>query len=231
MSVDPGEQLRFALESELCDLVASDDLAALVIARHGARRQRRAAAAALCVALAGIGVPLGLMSAPTRSGPVELRLASYVLKLPHRYHLSEGKATPCAVVQAASPVDTGSTTDPGESPLSVDQPKIAAAATSAGGCVLMMITASFTPAAPGSKGDPNIPPGAKQVAVGMYQAWLVPVGYWGPPYVPPHSAKPRVEGLVIEVRTPGRQIQDLVIGSSGLSRAALISLVSNNLSS
>jgi hypothetical protein len=94
-----------------------------------------------------------------------------------------------------------------------------------------MITGSFTPTTSGSRGDPNIPTGAKEVAVGSYHAWLVPVGYWGPAYVPPHSAKPRVQGRVIEVSTPGGQIQDLVIGSSGLQQAALILLVPNNLSS
>ena len=70
-----------------------------------------------------------------------------------------------------------------------------------------------------------MPRGATQVTVGRYRAWLAPPGYVpsgdGPALVPP----PCRHALVIE--GDGR---DLVIGASGLSRSALVSLVSAGLS-
>jgi hypothetical protein len=53
--------LKFALESELDDVLPSADLAGLVIERHRKSRRRRVAGAvSLVVVCAGIGVPIGL---------------------------------------------------------------------------------------------------------------------------------------------------------------------------
>jgi hypothetical protein len=61
--------LRIALESELDDVLPSEDLAELVIARHRKIRRRRVAGAvSLVVVCAGIGVPLGL-SGPSGKPP------------------------------------------------------------------------------------------------------------------------------------------------------------------
>jgi hypothetical protein len=59
--------------------------------------------------------------------------------------------------------------------------------------------------------------------VGRYRAWLVPGGYGQPGRIT----------LVIEGTARGKvtgQLQDLVINSTGLSRAALVSAVSAGLS-
>jgi hypothetical protein len=76
------------------------------------------------------------------------------------------------------------------------------------------------PASPGRSGA-DVPRGAIQIAVGRYRAWLAPPGYVasgdGLALVP--------TALVVE-----GDGQDLVIGASGLSRSALVSLVSAGLS-
>jgi hypothetical protein len=86
----------------------------------------------------------------------------------------------------------------------------------------LMLTPPFRPTAPGSGGDPNIPPGARGIGVGHYRAWLIPGG----------SERPGGLTLVIEGARGGGtgQIEDLVINSTGLSQAALVSAVAAGLS-
>ena len=62
MSIHADDEfsLKIALESELDDVLPSEDLAGLVIARHRKVRRRVAGAVSLVVVCAGIGVPLGL---------------------------------------------------------------------------------------------------------------------------------------------------------------------------
>jgi hypothetical protein len=58
---DDEFSLKIALESELDDVLPSEGLAGLVIARHRkVRRRRVAGAVSLVVVCAGIGVPIGL---------------------------------------------------------------------------------------------------------------------------------------------------------------------------
>ena len=71
MSIHADDEfsLRIALESELDNVLPSEGLAGLVIARHRKIRRRRVAGAvSLVVVCAGIGVPLGL-SGPGGKAP------------------------------------------------------------------------------------------------------------------------------------------------------------------
>lgn len=152
MSIHADEELslRLALVSELDDVTPRDDLADLVLARYRKGRRRRFASMfGLFVVFAGIGVPIGVASTsggePARPGQVALRLGSYTLTLPGRYHLSDADAGPCA---------TGAR-------------DAVAAAASPGVCVLMLLT-------PPGRADPAIPRGSKEVTVGRYRAWLAP---------------------------------------------------------
>ena len=208
MSIQADDEfnLRLALMSELDDVAPRDELAHLVIARHRkVRKLRFAGVCGLFVVFAGIGVPIGVASTSggtaARPGPVALRLGSYTLTLPDRYHLSDARTAPCATGAGAAQETT---------------------AIASGVCVLMFF---MPPARPGQAGQ-DVPRDAKQVTVGRYRAWLAPPGYTpsgdGPGLV--HPARVNT-ALVIE--GDGR---DLVIGASGLSRSALVSLVSAGLS-
>ena len=195
MSIHADDEfnLRLAIDSELDDVTPRDGLADLVIARYRKSRRRRFAGVfGLFVVFAGIGVPIGVAgtsggTAAARSGPVMLRLGSYTLTLPDRYHLSDARTVPGA---------TGAGAGQG------------AAAVASGVCVLMIL-------GPG-RADQGVPRDAKRVTVGHYRAWLAPPGY-----------APAGDGTALVIQGDGR---DLVIGATGLSRSALVSLVSAGLS-
>ena len=212
MSIHADDEfnLRLALDSELDDVTPHAGLADLVIARYRKGRRRRfAGVVGLFVVFVGIGVPAGIAStsggaqdgAAGRPGPVALRLGSYTLTLPDRYHLSDAKTAPCATGAGA-----------------VQE----VAAVSSGVCVLMFF---MPPAGPGRAG-PDVPRGATEVAVGPYRAWLAPPGY-----VPSGDGAALVHtalvGTALVIEENGR---DLVIGAAGLPRSALVSLVSAGLS-
>jgi hypothetical protein len=208
---DDEFNLRLALMGELDDVTPHAGLADLVIARHRKGRRRRfAGVVGLFVVFVGIGVPVGIAStsggapdgAAARSGPVSLRLGSYTLTLPDRYHRSDATTAPCAT-------GTGSRQE--------------AAAVASGVCVLMffMPPADLGHVGRSGQAGQDVPRGAREVTVGRYRAWLAPSGY-----APSGDrAAPVPTALVIE-----GDGQDLVIGASGLSRSALVSLVSAGLS-
>jgi hypothetical protein len=206
---DDEFNLRLALDGELDDVTPRAGLADLVIARYRKGRRRRfAGVVGLFVVFVGIGVPAGIAStsggpdgAAGRPGPVALRLGSYTLTLPGRYHLSDARTAPCATGAGAVPQ---------------------VAASSPGVCVLMFF---MPPAGPG-RGGPGVPRGATRVAVGPYRAWLAPPGY-----VPSGDGAALIRtplvGTALVIEGEGR---DLVIGASGLRRSALVSLASAGLS-
>ena len=68
---------------------------------------------------------------------------------------------------------------------------------------------------------PDVPRHAEQVTVGHYRAWLAPPGY------APALVRTALVRTALVIEGDGR---DLVIGASGLSRSALVSLVSSGLS-
>jgi len=197
---DDEFNLRLALDSELDDVTPHAGLADMVITRYRKGRRRRfAGVVGLFVVFVGIGVPVGIAStsggapdgAAARSGPVSLRLGSYTLTLPDRFHLTDAKTAPCATGAGAARET---------------------AAVASGVCVLMFF---MPPASPGQAGQ-DVPRGAREVTVGHYRAWLAPPGY-----------VLSGDGTALVIEGDG---QDLVIGASGLSRSALVSLVSAGLS-
>ena len=113
MSIHADDEfnLRLALDGELDDVTPRAGLADLVIARYRKGRRRRfAGVVGLFVVFVGIGVPAGIAStsggapdgAAARPGPVALRLGSYTLTLPGRYHLSDARTAPCATGAGAA---------------------------------------------------------------------------------------------------------------------------------
>jgi hypothetical protein len=201
VAISAEDELRLALRAELRDVEPGDGLAATVIARYRRGRRRRAAGAAT---LSTAIVAIGVLLGVT-SAPGR--------PSPVELHVSSYTLTlPDRYHLAHSP-----------RPISpASQQRVAAAAAADGRCVSMQLTAPFSP---GTAGDPNIPRGAPEVMVGPYHAWLIPGGC--------SSRIPlnRQHQLVIEMSAAHGQIQDLVIGASGLAPDALISLVARNLSS
>jgi len=200
---DDEFNLRLALDSELDDVTPHAGLADLVITRYRKGRRRRfAGVVGLFVVFVGIGVPVGIAStsggapdgAAARSGPVSLRLGSYTLTLPDRFHLTDAKTAPCATGAGAARET---------------------AAVASGVCVLMFFMPPASPGQAGQSGQ-DVPRGAREVTVGRYRAWLAPSGY-----------VPSGDGTALVIEGEG---QDLVIGASGMSRSALVSLVSAGLS-
>ena len=218
MSIHPDDEfsLRAGLEIELGGVVPDDGLADVIITRYRrGRRLRVAGAIGLVIVFAGIGAPLGLgASAPTDPGHTVLRLAAYTLTLPGQYQLVAARSAPCGPRYGS--------TVPGAAAAGYQQagPEAAAAADPSGGCVVLLLTPPFKPKAPGSRGDPNVPRGARGITVGHYHAWLIPPGY----------ARSGGVTLVIEGAAGTGQMQDLVIDSTGLSSAGLVSAVSAGLS-
>jgi len=203
---DDEFNLRLALDSELDDVTPHAGLADLVITRYRKGRRRRfAGVVGLFVVFVGIGVPVGIAStsggapdgAAARSGPVSLRLGSYTLTLPDRFHLTDTKTAPCATGAGAARET---------------------AAVASGVCVLMFFMPPASPGQAGQSGQSgqDVPRGAREVTVGRYRAWLAPSGY-----------VPSGDGTALVIEGEG---QDLVIGASGMSRSALVSLVSAGLS-
>ena len=218
MSIHPDDEfsLRTGLEIELGDVVPGDGLADVIITRYRRGRRRRVAGAiGLVIVFASIGAPLGLgASAPTDPGHTVLRLAAYTLTLPGQYQLVAARSAPCRPRNGGT---VPRATAPGYQQAG---PDTAAAADPSGRCIVLLLTPPFTPKESGSAGDPNIPPGARGITVGRYHAWLIPDGY----------GRPGGETLLIEGTTGTGQIQDLVINSTGMSQAALVSAVSAGLS-
>jgi hypothetical protein len=216
VSIHPDDEfsLRTGLEFELDDVVPGDGLADVIITRYRrGRRRRMAGAIGLVMVFAGIGVPLGLSaSASPDPGHTVLRLAAYTLTLPGQYQLVAARSAPCRPRGAAT-----ASAVPGLQQPALD---MAAATDRSGHCIVLMLTPPFRPTAPGSGGDPNIPHGTRSIGVGRYQAWLIADG----------SGRP--SGITLLIEGPARtgQVQDLVISSTGLSRAALVSAVSAGLS-
>jgi hypothetical protein len=196
---DDEFNLRLALDSELDDVTPHAGLADLVITRYRKGRRRRfAGVVGLFVVFVGIGVPVGIASTSggtaEGAGPVPLRLGSYTLTLPDRFHLTDAKTAPCATGAGAARET---------------------AAIASGVCVLMFFMPPASPGQAGQSGQ-DVPRGAREVTVGRYRAWLAPSGY-----------VPSGDGTALIIEGEG---QDLVIGASGMSRSALVSLVSAGLS-
>ena len=219
MSIHPDDEfsLRTGLEIELGDVAPGDGLADVIITRYRRGRRRRVAGAiGLVIVFAGIGVPLGLGAGTSADpGHTVLRLAAYTLALPGQYQLVAARSAPC---RPRSGITVPGAVAPGHEQAG---PQAAVAADSSGRCIVLLLTPPFRPTAPGSGGDPNIPHGARGITVGRYHAWLIPAGDGQPG---------GITTLLIEGPVRTGQVQDLVIRSTGMSRAALVSAVAAGLS-
>jgi hypothetical protein len=216
-----------------------------VSTRNGHFRRGRylAVAAAAIVAAAGAAISLSLGGGASAT-PI-LKLDSYSLRLPVRYHLTAATTTNCGLVAVVGiPAPTG-----GSSPIhipAVDQSNIATAASASGACISMVLSPTYVPT-PGTA-DPNVKPNSTPETIEGLQAWLssgpaletatgnpgriVIVGNSAQAPLPSSgssSRAPNALSLLIEVPGSGGTMQDLVISETGLTQSTFLSLVSANL--
>lgn len=188
----------------------------------GAPRRRAyfAGVVAAMTAAVGIAVPLSIAGGTSRT-PV-LKLASYSLRLPAKYHLTAATASACTpMVLWAPPAQGGDATTPSYAPTD------AAAATAAGGCLVMVLAPPYTPTA--AQPDPEAAVSGKQPAqVGPYHAYIRTGSLYYDPWTKTYGPVETV--LYVEVPLPNGQVQDLVVGEQGLSQPQLIALVAKGLS-
>ena len=215
--------------------------------RRQARQQRAAACTVLTAAAAAVAVvalaqaqparnpdrPRPIANATNGAAPV-MRLASYSLRLPRDYRLTTATTPDCPPLDVAftrpEPPAPGKPGDHATASASrADVPLYAARdATQAhakGGCIGMVLAPPYTPTAASPDPESAGLEGARSVQVGRYQ------GRAGTStlYANPADARSTLEWLYVEIRLADGQHQDLVVGSTGLSQAALIALVANGL--
>jgi hypothetical protein len=231
-----GSELRAQLHDLVGDMSPGCDLYATVVRAHATRRRRSRVLGGLAALAVGtaVAVPVAIETSNT-AGQTSLRLSSYSLKLPARYKLAAFVSTPCQPLLVVEYL-------PGEPEASVsqaDEPAVASAVNSAGGCVAMALVGPYVPGGPQTPtidgiGGGQVAPDhhlGQPVQVGSYRALLGSVyiqgaNAQGVPWPDNGTTQP-----VLDVTIPaaGEQVENLVIVAVGLSPAQLVSLVSSNL--
>jgi len=197
---DDEFNLRLALDSELDDVTPHAGLADMVITRYRKGRRRRFAGV---VGLFVVFVGIG----------VPVGIASTSGGAPDGAAARSGPVSLRLGPYTLTLPDRFHLTDAKTAPCATGAGAAReTAAVASGVCVLMFF---MPPASPGQAGQ-DVPRGAREVTVGHYRAWLAPPGYML-----------SGDGTALVIEGDG---QDLVIGASGLSRSALVSLVSAGLS-
>jgi hypothetical protein len=231
---DLGRELHALVD----DLQPRAGLADAAIARRRSMRRRAGvgvgglgAAAAVSV---GIILALGSGSAPARLGHSELHLAAYRFALPR--DASTVAATPAACAIPAGVIYPGDTPPSDMGASSANQPAIASAVTSAGGCLAMTITAPYTPGSADAPspafmfsktpitldGDPG--------AVGT-QELIGRDADGGPPTINGVTVPSGTTDNALELEVPAAdgQVQMLLVTAAGVSQSELQSIVASGL--
>ena len=206
------------------DDIRLDGSGAPVSPRRGRKRLLAAGALAAAVAV-GVAVPLALgaagSSARSAGDVTTLHLAAFSLRLPASYHhVSSVPVTCYPGVWVGYVLPAGSATP--TLPTPPNEPGIVAAVDQAGGCVAIGLTNSYTPGAAGAPFVAARPNATQPVQVDGYQGWVgtrEDVAAGNPQVV-----------MDLTIPTPGGQVQDLLVGATGISQAQLVSIVSSGLS-
>jgi hypothetical protein len=229
MTEDLENELRDMFARSAADIVISEQTRVRLL-RHRPRRvnRRLAAGLAAAAAAAGIAVPLAAGAPGGAAGPA-IRLASYTFRMPAGYHLTAARSAPCQAFGIYFPPRgaKAQAQDPANSQA------MRAAASSAGGCIVLALAPPYTPTA--SVPDPEAPYAVHPVQVGRYRGLISHVSA----EVFPEPGKPsrlgpgwhRATNLYVPLPAGGGQMRDLVVGAQGLSDSALIKIVASGLSS
>jgi len=187
--------------------------------RHRRRRSRVLALAVPVLAIAAVGLVLGIPGHDTSGSSI--RLANYTFHWPKHADLAASTEPRCLPVAAfrAPVVATPNSSAPSVAHL-FSFPQVSSALTANGGCVVIALSDPFTPTA----ASPNpyvIATGAQTVVVGRFHGWLsTGTGYGGVPLIQ----------LTVEVPQGHGQMKDLAVGEQGVAISTLISVVTRGLS-
>lgn len=208
----------------------------IVHLRRNARRRARLGGTAVLVSALAVACGILITSQahePVRLTSVPLHLAGYTFRLPRGAH--DVSATPAA---CAVGVAVGYTPGPGEGTNPADEPTIARATTSDGGCVSMLLTDPYTPGAANAPQEPftivdqhAIQIGSYSGTVGTYEvvgSGITPGSDMTINGTPVPSGTQHVE-LNVQVPDGGGQVQDLQVAMAGLSEQQLVAIVSSGL--
>jgi hypothetical protein len=231
-----GDAFRQALREPIEALSPPADLADRIIRQRRSGR-RRTGLAGTGVAVAALAITIAVIlggHAPgaARLGSARLRVASYTFKLPRGAHAVAASAAPAACAIGAYVVYTPGA---GGGTSTADQPTIAQAVTSNGGCVSMLLTNPYTPGAADAPREafPVVDQHAVQIGsdpgtVGTYEIVGGPgLTFNGVPV--PSGTRQTV--LNLQISASGGLTQDLQVAVAGISEQQLVSIVSSGLTS
>jgi hypothetical protein len=235
-----GDALADVLHHPAGMLTPRSDLADQIIAQRRAGRRRTGLAATGAVAGAvAIGLTvLALTQSPSAVtlGRAQLHIASYTSRLPRGAHAVSGAATPAACAIGAGVAYTPGS---GEGASDTDQPSVAQAVTSNGGCVSMLLTDPYVSGAANAPREPfpvvdqhTVQLGSYTGIVGTYE--IVGAGLT-PGSDPTFNGVPVPSGtrhvvLTVELPASNGETQDLQIAVAGISEQQLVSIAASGLS-
>lgn len=195
-----------------------------------------AAAAAASAALVATGVAVPLALGASGGTPTTLRLASYSLRLPSRYHAVKSGSVLCNPLLLFAYVPHAGVTPPGPSSHPAE-PGIVSAADQAGACISVGMSAPYTPGSPDATFIATKPRVTEPVQIDGFQGW---VGTWtwigegqngGDMMIDgvPTPSGSTEEELVLTVPAADGQLQYFAVAATGVTAAQLVSIVSAGL--
>ena len=226
-----GDALRDALHQRMDAVAPPADLADIVISRGRAQQRKTrlgGSGAAVLIAAAAAAVLLSSQSSGLAPlGPGHLRLAGYSFELPQGAHTVSATPAACAIGAGVT-----YPTAPSDGVSETQQPAIAQAVTSAGGCIAMLLTDPYTPGAANAPSEPfpvvdqhQVQIGSDAATIGTYQVIGTDMTFNG---VPVPSGTEHVS-LNIEIPTTNGQVEDLDIAAAGVSEQQLLAIATSGL--
>lgn len=226
-------ELRGVFARSGADIAVPQEVRTRLLQRdYRPRSVNRGLAAGLtaAVAAAGIAIPLavGAGSQSTAAGP-KITLASYTFRMPAGYKRTAATSAACQTfaAYATGPNSLSLTlTGPGTSDPALPFGRgMSAAASSSGGCIVLVLAPAYTPTA--AAPDPEAPSTARPVQVGSYHGLIFDSSI---SEATGRSIMSATE-LYVELPVAGGRMRDLVIGTTRISKATLIKIAADGLSS
>lgn len=201
---------------------------------HGQALARRTLASAALAAAAAAAVPIAAQAGgPTRT---TLKLASYSLRLPARYHEVEAATVSCDPLSLFAFAPHIGVTPPGPTSQPAE-PGIVSAADKAGACVSVGMSAPFTPGSPDHIWVATKPSVTQPVDIAGYRGWA---GTWTWQGAGLKGGDLMINGVpvangsteeVLALTVPGNdgQLQYFAVAATDVTTAQLVSIVTAGL--